>query len=117
LRSPLERWAQRRFYENPRRPRRYTSDTTVLGSNMAVRRALWAEHPYDERLPQAEDYAWTHHWYRRGYVAVFTPEARVLHGHDEPLGRAMRRALAQSALQGLIRAGLVGRGGRRPSVD
>ncbi len=109
VRNPLERLAQRLSYDNGRRPRRHTRDTTVLGCNMAVRRALWAAHPYDERLPQAEDYAWTHHWYRRGHAAVFVPAAPVIHGHEEPLPRALRRALAQSALQGLIRAGVWGR--------
>lgn len=101
--NPLEHLAQRLLYENARRPRRHIRDTTVLGCNMAVRRALWQEHPYDERLPQAEDYAWTHHWYRQGWAGVFVPDAPVLHGHDESLIRSVRRACAQTALQGLIR--------------
>lgn len=110
VRSPLERLAQRLLYDHPdaRRTRRHTRDTTVLGCNMAVRRSLWREHPYDERLPQAEDYAWMHHWYRRGQAGVFVPDAPVLHGHDEPLWRSIRRACAQTALQGLIRLNFFG---------
>lgn len=106
VRNPLERLAQRLLYDNARRPRRHVRDTTVLGCNMAVRRSLWEEHPYDERLPQAEDYAWTHHWHRRGWVSVFVPDAPVLHGHDEPLARSLHRACAQVALQILIRLNL-----------
>lgn len=106
--NPFERLAQQLFYGNTRPGRRYTRDTTVLGCNLAIRRALWAAHPYDERLPQAEDYAWAHHWYRRGFATVFVPAAAVIHGHDEPWGRAFKRAFAQSALQGLIRAGVWG---------
>lgn len=110
VRNPLERWAQRLLFDNPnaRRARRHTRDTTVLGCNMAVRRALWQTHPFDERLPQVEDYAWTHHWYRRGWAAVFVPDAPVLHGHDEPLGRSLRRAVTQTTLQGLVRLNLFG---------
>jgi rhamnosyltransferase len=108
VKNPVERLGQWLFYDNARRPRRHTRDTTVLGCNMAVRRALWVAHPYDERLPQAEDYAWTHHWYRRGYAGVFVPAAPVVHGHQEPLSWAFKRALTQSALQGLIRVGVWG---------
>jgi rhamnosyltransferase len=106
IRNPLERYAQRLCYGTARAPRRFTRDVTVLGCNMAVRRTLWRRHPYDERLPQAEDYAWMHHWYRCGYAGVFVPGAAVVHGHDEPLARALHRSLAQSALQCLIRTGV-----------
>lgn len=84
---------------------------TVLGGNMAVRRSLWCEHPYDEHLPQAEDYAWVHYWLRdRGKAGVYVPSAIVLHGHQEPLLQGIRRSLLQSALQGMIMTGLLGRG-------
>lgn len=103
--NPLECLAQRRNTGATRSPRRYTQPTTVLGCNRAVRRTLWVKQPYNERLSQAEDYAWTRHWYRRGYAAEFVPDAPVIHGHQEPLPRALRRALSQSALQALIGAG------------
>jgi glycosyltransferase involved in cell wall biosynthesis len=109
LRSPLERLAQRLFYDARRPARTYPRPTLVFGSCMAVRASLWRAHPYDERIPQAEDFAWLVHWQRRGYVGAYVPEATVLHGHDEPLGRALRRAFAQSTLHLLIRAGVWGR--------
>ncbi len=84
---------------------------TVMGGNMAVRRTLWRQHAYDESLPQAEDYAWAHHWLRgKGKAAVYVPAAAVFHGHEEPLLQGMRRSLSQSTLQGLILTGLIGRG-------
>lgn len=110
--SPFERLGQRLLYEGPSAagpPRRAPRHRTVFGSAMAVRRPLWESHPYDERLPQAEDYAWAQHWLRRGFAGVYVPEAAVLHGHDEPLLRSLRRATMQSALQVVIYAGLVGR--------
>ncbi len=109
VKSPLERLAQRLFYD-PRRPARtYRRPTLVFGSCMAVRASLWKAHPYDERIPQAEDFAWVAYWQRRGYAGAYVPGAAVVHGHDEPMGRALRRAFAQSALQVLIRAGVWGR--------
>ena len=108
VRNPLERFAQRLLYPPSRPARRYTTPTTVNGANLAVRRSLLAAHPYDERLPQAEDYAWVAHWCRRGWTAAYVPDAPVIHGHEEPLVRAARRALAQSTFQGLIRLGVWG---------
>jgi len=109
VKNPLERFAQRLFYDARRPARTYRRPTMVFGSCMAVRASLWKTHPYDERIPQAEDYAWLAYWQRRGYVGAYVPDAVVVHEHDEPLGRALRRAFAQSALQVLIRAGVWGR--------
>ena len=103
VRNLLERWAERTL--RPARlssPVAYRRDITVLGSTMALRRDLWEAWPFDERLPQAEDYAWMHHWYRQGRVGVYVPQAVIAHGHDEPFPRAARRALAQSVLQGTV---------------
>ena len=116
--SLWERFVQTTLY-NPRKSfsnRRVTGRAqTVLGSNMAVRRALWCEHPYDERLPQAEDYAWAHYWLReRGRAGAYVPSATVLHGHQEPLLSGIRRSLVQSALQGMILTGLIGAGALPP---
>ena len=102
--NPLERWFEARLRpDNRRERRRYTRDITVLGSAMAVRRRLWEVHPFDAALPQAEDYAWMHHYYGEGWAGVYVPSAVIEHGHDESPLRALRRSLAQSALQGLIR--------------
>ncbi len=100
IRNPVEsrfdRWLR------PGQERRYTRAITVLGSSMAVRRDLWQRYPFDELLPQAEDYDWLHHATRQGFAGIYTPDAAILHGHDESLGRALRRSFAQSILQGVI---------------
>ena len=88
-----------------RGPRSYHHPVTPLGSGMAVRRTLWEAHPYDERLPQAEDYAFLRHWMRRGYTGVFVPDAPIIHGHHETVARALRRSLTQSVVQGMILSG------------
>jgi cellulose synthase/poly-beta-1,6-N-acetylglucosamine synthase-like glycosyltransferase len=82
---------------------------TVLGGNMAFRRTLWQQHPFDERLPQAEDYEWAHHWLRNGDRAgIYVPAAAVIHGHEESLIQGIYRSLVQSLLQGLILTGITG---------
>lgn len=88
-----------------RGPRRYYRSVTPLGSGMAVRRTLWEAHPYDERLPQAEDYAFLRCVMRRGFAGVFVPDAPIIHGHPETVFRALRRSLTQSVVQGLILTG------------
>jgi rhamnosyltransferase len=109
-----ERSVQRLLYREPLQEgnRRVTGRaTTVLGGNMAVRQTLWKQHPYDERLPQAEDYAWAHHWLRGGdWEGVYVPQAPIFHGHEEPFFQGMRRSLVQSTLQGLILTGILGNG-------
>ncbi|MES2461237.1 MAG: glycosyltransferase family 2 protein [Armatimonadota bacterium] len=111
--SIWERWVQFVLYS--RRDRGATRQVTgrahtVLGGNMAVRRKLWQQNPYDESLPQAEDYAWAHFWLRKGdWVGVHVPQAGVFHGHEEGIWHGIQRSLSQSVLQGLILAGLIGR--------
>jgi rhamnosyltransferase len=112
LKNPLERLADRLYFD-PRRhgrePVRYETPHCVFGAAMALPRRLWEAHPFSETLPQAEDYEWLRYWQRRGRAGVYVPRAAVVHGHDEPLGRAVRRALTQSVLQGLIVAGVADR--------
>lgn len=61
----------------------YTIETRMWGmsnANAALRRALWGRHPFDERLPAAEDKAWGRDMMREGYVIVYEPTAAVIHG-------------------------------------
>jgi glycosyltransferase involved in cell wall biosynthesis len=61
-------------------------------ANGAFRRALWQEHPFDERVGGAEDIAWVRTMQERGYVIAYEPTAVVYHSHGEPIGRHLRRA-------------------------
>jgi rhamnosyltransferase len=61
-------------------------------ANGAFRRAMWLEHPFDERVGGAEDIAWVRTMQERGYVIVYEPMARVYHSHGEPILRHVRRA-------------------------
>ena len=50
-------------------------DVLALGMLSAIRRALWEEHEFDERLPGLEDVAWAKHWLERGLRVVYEPDA------------------------------------------
>lgn len=110
LRNPIEHLCQRLYgYDKTdASPRRVTRTCNVLGCNMASRRDLWAQNPFPE-LPQAEDYAYFHRLIKRGFAGTFVPDAVVLHGHDEPFARALRRSIQQSAMQLAILLGVAPR--------
>ena len=61
-------------------------------ANGAFRRALWLEHPFDERVGGAEDIAWVRSMQESGYLIAYQPTAAVYHSHGEPLWKHLRRA-------------------------
>lgn len=52
-------------------------------ANAAVRRELWEEYPYNERLTGLEDVAWAKKIQEVGYDISYAAEAEVIHVHDE----------------------------------
>ena len=71
----------------------YTAETRRWGlsnANSALRRSLWEELRFDERLPAAEDKAWAREVMARGWVTVYEPAAVTRHGRHRPL-HAFRR--------------------------
>jgi 2-desacetyl-2-hydroxyethyl bacteriochlorophyllide A dehydrogenase len=66
-------------------PRRFDDRGPVFANNAnaAVRRSLWAQAPFDERLPGLEDIAWARQWIARGYVVAYEPAAGIRHIHEE----------------------------------
>jgi rhamnosyltransferase len=95
----------------------YTSETRMWGlsnANSALRRSLWLEVPFDERLPAAEDKAWGAELMRRGYCIVYEPVAGVVHGRHS-VRAAYRRSRAGTEGFAMIFPGddAPGGGGRR----
>jgi len=52
-------------------------------ANAAIRRDIWANHPYDEHLPALEDLAWANWAQKQGYQIAYAGEAEVIHVHNE----------------------------------
>lgn len=78
---------------------RYRSRTTTLRYNdhvfsnasSAFRRALALEIPFDETLPELEDYAWAGEVQRRGYAIAYVGESEVYHSHTSSSAKTLWR--------------------------
>lgn len=73
------------------KPNRLTSGMGFSNRNSAVRRSVWLNVPFDERLPGAEDLAWARTIHRLGYAITYQPSMAVYHSHRESLPKLLRR--------------------------
>jgi rhamnosyltransferase len=97
------------------RPRMQTRDMMFSNANGAFRRHLTLEHPFDERIPGAEDLAWADWAVRQGWAVYYEPRAAVYHSHGEPFGKLLRRMIHdQPTIWGLKLGGLARRDLTRP---
>ncbi len=82
-----------RFFPKQPGPRRYGNN-----ANSAIRRSVWEQQPFDERLTGLEDIAWAKNATKQGLTVVYEPQAAVLHIHEETptkvYNRYRREALA-----------------------
>ncbi|MEA2639044.1 MAG: hypothetical protein QOF51_438 [Chloroflexota bacterium] len=92
------------------RPRRQTRDMMFSNANGAYRRPLALLHPFDARLPGAEDLAWADWILRHGWAVYYQPSAAVYHSHGESLWRLLRRMVKDQPTIWGLKLGLVGRG-------
>ena len=59
--------------------------------NSAIRKDLWQEQPFDERLPGLEDIEWARKIQRKGYRVTYAANAGIYHTHEESLRQVYRR--------------------------
>ncbi len=94
----------------PDRPQPRQAHPFCNNANAAIRKELWQLHPYDETLPGLEDLAWARWAVESGYAVSYTPEAEVIHVHNEtPRGvynRYRREGMAFKHIYPLERFGL-----------
>ncbi len=55
----------------------------VNNANSAIRRELWEQYPFDEKLPGLEDIDWARYWMARDRQVRYVPEAGLYHIHEE----------------------------------
>jgi len=91
------------------KPRRQTRDMMFSNANGAFRRSLATLHPFDEKLPGAEDLAWADWVLRHNWVLYYQPTAAVYHSHGEPLGRLLRRMVRDQPTIWGLKLGIIGR--------
>lgn len=53
----------------------------ISTTNTMIRRDLWEAYPFDESLPECEDYDWSQEMKVRGYKIVKDPRFNVVHHH------------------------------------
>lgn len=56
-------------------------DSFFHNANSMIRRAVWEEVPFDEKLTNIEDRVWAHKILQKGYKIVYEPLASVYHYH------------------------------------
>ena len=76
----------------------------VVLSNVcsALPRALWKQHPFDERLPLAEDLEWGEWARSQGLSVRYEPRARVEHSHHYDAAGLSHRYRAEGAALALL---------------
>ena len=89
------------------RPRRQTQDMMFSNANGAYRRFVALEHPFDERIPGAEDLAWADWILRQGWAVYYQPTAAVYHSHGESLLRLLRRMVKDQPTIWGLKLGLI----------
>lgn len=53
----------------------------MTNTNSLVRKDLWEKYPFDEKLPECEDYDWASEMISRGYNIIKDPKFNVFHSH------------------------------------
>lgn len=81
-------------------------------ANAAVRKDLWEQHSFDERLPGLEDIEWARHWMTQGYRVVYEPAAAIYHIHEETWPQVKRRYYREA-----VAARYLGLKGRRDAFS
>ncbi|MCS7115427.1 MAG: hypothetical protein RMJ15_05260 [Nitrososphaerota archaeon] len=81
--------------------------------NCIIRKALWKEYPFDEKLPRiipyaksfgGEDYDWAVEMQARGYKVVLDPKFNVHHSHGEALQKLISKHIVWSRIKAEIRS-------------
>lgn len=81
--------------------------------NCILRKSLWKEYPFDERLPLiipctekfgGEDYDWAIEMQVRGYRIVVDPKFSVFHSHGETLTKLISKHIILNKIKSEIKA-------------
>ena len=74
--------------------------TLFSNANSAVRRDVWAEHRFPERLLMSEDQHWARRVLLRACEIAYVPQAEVLHSHSYGLASDVPTVLRQRRHRG-----------------
>ena len=91
----------------------YMRDSFFATTNCILRRSLWMEYPFDERMPEiienagrfgGEDYDWALEMLARGYKLIVEPKFDVYHSHRDSLLRLASKYMAWRRIRQSIRS-------------
>jgi hypothetical protein len=91
----------------------YFKDDHFSTTNCILRKGLWKEYPFDEKLPSlipyskkfgGEDYDWAAEMRARGYKVVVDPKFSVYHSHGETLQKLISKHIIWKRIKAEIRA-------------
>jgi len=68
-----------------------TQDTFFHNANSMVRRNVWEEYPFDEKVTNIEDQIWANEVLNEDYRVVYEPKAAVYHHHGINQGNDVER--------------------------
>ncbi|MBT7770585.1 MAG: alcohol dehydrogenase catalytic domain-containing protein [Rhodospirillales bacterium] len=63
----------------PEHPSRFA----VNNANSALKKDLWEQYPFDDKLTGLEDIDWARHWMSKGFGVHYQPDAALYHIHEE----------------------------------
>lgn len=81
--------------------------------NCILRKSLWKEYPFDERLPLiiphtakfgGEDYDWAIEMQARGYKVIIDPKFSAFHSHGETLPKLLSKHVIWNRIKSEIKA-------------
>lgn len=83
----------------------------LTATNCIIRKDLWKIYPFDERLPECEDWDWSVEMISRGYTTIKEPKFNVFHHHRMgPLQWGARELKWRKIIDGINRK-------KRPSTS
>lgn len=91
----------------------YAKDDFFSTVNCILRRSLWEEYPFDEKIPDeipraeifgGEDYDWGMEMLARGYRLVVEPRFDVYHSHGETISQLIPKYLTWRQIRRNIRS-------------
>ena len=70
-----------RLFFAPHEKEKLNFNPWMTNTNSLVRKDLWEQYPFDEKLPECEDYDWASEMIARGYNVIKDPKFNVFHSH------------------------------------
>ncbi|MEK7113072.1 MAG: glycosyltransferase [Patescibacteria group bacterium] len=70
-----------RIFFAPYQKKKHIDSAWMTNTNALIRKKAWGLYPFDEKLPDCEDYDWASEMLARGYKIVKDPKFSVFHSH------------------------------------